>query len=68
MPSGSPTLEHLAQVLARLGRGVVQRLDGAAGKLELAARLEADVAAQLAVWLLQGDDLPALDDRLPAEA
>ena len=39
-----------------------------AGKLELAARLEADVAAQLAIRPLQRDDLVALDDRLPAEA
>ena len=60
--------QHLAQMKARLRRRVVQRLDGAAGKLELAARLEADVAAQLAVLPLQGDDLLALDDRLPAEA
>ena len=60
--------QHLAQVLVRLSRRLVQRFDGAPGELELAARLEADVAAQRALRPLQRDDLVALEDRLPAEA
>ena len=53
---------HLLQMAAGLGAGLVQVLQRRAGKLELAGRLQADIAVRPG----ERDDLVALVDRLPA--
>src|SRR3546814_2051892 len=58
-------LTELAQVLVHLFAGLVQVLERSARKLELAARLERDVGP---VRAGERDHVPALADRLPAEA
>ncbi len=61
-------VEDFIEVLVGFGRGLVQGFERGARKLELAAGLEADVAAHLAVGALQGDDIGAFEDRHPAVA
>ena len=57
-------LLHLVEVGVHLAAGLVQRLQRRAAELELAAGLEADVAAVLG----QRDRVAVLQHRLPAEA
>ena len=64
MPNGVGDLLHLVEVGVHLAAGLVQGLQRRARQLELAARLQRDVAA----GLLQRDRESLLEDGLPAEA
>jgi hypothetical protein len=57
-------LMHLGQVGVHFVAGLMDGLQGRAGKFQLTARLQADIGAVL----LQADDVAALKDRRPAEA
>ena len=63
MPRRSRDRLRVAQVLRRLGRGLMEGLQGGSGQLELSAGLERDGAAGL---LEQSDRVTVLHDRLPA--